>query len=77
MRKMILCGDWLLRAVGDLGEAPEPICGTDIPATVPGCVHTDLLAEGLIEDPYYDRNELDLQWIGRTDWEYRLITRRR
>ena len=23
-------------------------------ATVPGCVHTDLLAAGLIEDPYLD-----------------------
>lgn len=40
-------------------------------ATVPGSVHTDLLANGLIEDPFYRDNEKSLQWIGKTDWEYR------
>ncbi|MDT7807974.1 MAG: beta-mannosidase [Acidobacteriota bacterium] len=40
-------------------------------ASVPGCVHTDLLANGLIEDPFYRDNEQKLQWIGKTDWEYR------
>jgi beta-mannosidase len=41
-----------------------------VPATVPGCVHTDLLAAGLIPDPYLDTNERDLTWIGRADWRY-------
>ncbi|MDZ7393982.1 MAG: hypothetical protein ONB25_13925 [candidate division KSB1 bacterium] len=41
------------------------------PGSVPGCVHTDLLASGLIEDPFYRDNELKLQWIGEADWEYR------
>jgi beta-mannosidase len=45
----------------------------DIPATVPGCVHTDLLAAGLIADPYLDENELKLAWIGRTDWVYETV----
>ncbi|MFB0517468.1 MAG: glycoside hydrolase family 2 protein [Candidatus Neomarinimicrobiota bacterium] len=40
------------------------------PAEVPGCVHTDLLAAGLIDDPFYRDNEKKLQWIERTDWEY-------
>ena len=40
------------------------------PATVPGCVHTDLLSNKLIEDPFYRDNEQKLQWIGKTDWEY-------
>jgi beta-mannosidase len=39
-------------------------------ATVPGCVHTDLLANKLIEDPFYRDNEQKQQWIGKTDWEY-------
>jgi len=39
-------------------------------ATVPGCVHTDLLANKLIEDPFYRDNEKKQQWIGKTDWEY-------
>jgi beta-mannosidase len=41
-----------------------------VPATVPGCVHTDLLAAGLIPDPFLDDNERALAWIGRTDWRY-------
>ncbi|HEX8921166.1 MAG TPA: hypothetical protein VF766_06790, partial [Pyrinomonadaceae bacterium] len=40
------------------------------PATVPGCVHTDLLNNKLIDDPFYRDNEQRLQWIGKTDWEY-------
>ncbi|MEN9402961.1 MAG: Exo-beta-D-glucosaminidase precursor [Verrucomicrobiota bacterium] len=41
------------------------------PATVPGCVHTDLHRLGLIPDPYYGTNELDLQWIETVAWEYK------
>ena len=40
------------------------------PATVPGVVHTDLLDNGLIEDPYYRLNERALQWIDKEDWIY-------
>src|SRR5882672_5656259 len=43
------------------------------PASVPGCVHTDLLNSKLIEDPFYRDNENKLQWIGRTDWEYQTL----
>ncbi|KAB8134174.1 glycoside hydrolase family 2 protein [Gracilibacillus oryzae] len=39
-------------------------------ATVPGCVHTDLLAHNLIPDPFYAKNELDVQWVDKKDWEY-------
>ena len=42
-----------------------------MPATVPGTVHTDLLANGKIPDPFYRTNERDLQWIDKRDWEYR------
>lgn len=40
------------------------------PATVPGVVHTDLLNNGLIEEPYYSTNENKLQWIEEKEWEY-------
>jgi beta-mannosidase len=40
-------------------------------AVVPGCVHRDLLRHQLIPDPFWARNELDLQWIEERDWEYR------
>lgn len=42
-----------------------------LPATVPGTVHADLLANGIIEDPHYRMNEDELQWIEDKDWEYR------
>jgi len=42
-----------------------------LPATVPGTVHTDLLANNKIEDPFYRLNEHDLQWIDKVDWEYK------
>jgi beta-mannosidase len=54
---------WTLAATG-------PVDVSVVPATVPGCVHTDLLAAGLIPDPYLDDNERALTWIGRTGWEY-------
>lgn len=47
-------------------------CGDEewLPATVPGTVHTDLLKNGKIEDPFYGTNEHNLQWIDKKDWEY-------
>lgn len=41
-----------------------------ITATVPGCVHTDLLANNLLDDPFYRENELKQMWVGETDWQY-------
>lgn len=41
------------------------------PATVPGVVHTDLLNNGLIEDPFYRLNERGVQWVDKEDWMYR------
>jgi beta-mannosidase len=55
-----LGGAWTLR-LADGGAAP---------ATVPGCVHTDLLDAGLIPDPFLDDNEHAVAWIGHTDWAY-------
>lgn len=49
-------------------NSPVPV--SRVPASVPGCVHTDLLAAGLIPDPYLDANEDRLRWIGRATWTY-------
>ena len=56
-----LNGEWTLKQSGK---------GESIIATVPGSVHTDLLAAGEIPDPYYRDNENSLQWIGEVDWIY-------
>ncbi|MEO5888433.1 MAG: glycoside hydrolase family 2 protein [Anaerolineales bacterium] len=57
-----LCGKWTFRQ----HNASEWLA-----ATVPGGVHTDLLALGKIPDPFVADNEKQVQWIGETDWEYR------
>ncbi len=62
MKTLTLNGAWQLFRAGE---------AEGIPAVVPGCVHTDLLAAGLIEDPFYRDNELKVLWIGETDWVYR------
>ncbi len=41
-----------------------------IRAAVPGCVHTDLLANKMIPDFYYRDNNEELQWIEKEDWSY-------
>ena len=42
-------------------------------ATVPGCVHLDLIANDLIPDPFFGLNESLLQWISNESWAYRLV----
>jgi len=39
-------------------------------ATVPGTIHTDLLNNKQIENPFYRTNEKNLQWIDKKDWVY-------
>ena len=41
------------------------------PATVPGSVHMDLLANEIIDNPFFERNELNLQWIEKKNWIYK------
>ena len=40
------------------------------PATVPGVVHLDLLANKIIEDPFFRTNERGVQWVDKEDWMY-------
>src|SRR5689334_13960555 len=65
METLSLNGEWRAAQAGGTGKA-----AAKIPAQVPGCIHTDLLAAGKIPDPYYRDNELSLQWIGEVDWVY-------
>ena len=39
-----------------------------IDCTLPGDIHSALLSQGLIPDPYQGCNELDIQWVGKHDW---------
>ena len=62
MFKQTLSGPWQFRQSGSKEW---------LPATVPGGVHTDLLALGHIPDPFVADNEKKIQWVAETDWEYR------
>ncbi len=62
MKKQSLAGAWEFRQAG--AEAW-------LPASVPGGVHTDLLALGLIPDPFVADNEQRVQWVAQSDWVYR------
>ncbi len=62
---------WTVKAVGDLSAVPAALRHQQVPAIVPGCVHTDLIRARLIPDPLVGMNEREVQWIGETDWEYR------
>jgi beta-mannosidase len=52
---------WTFRKKGD---------ATWSPAKVPGDVHTDLIRNKAIVDPFFGANENKLQWIENEEWEY-------
>lgn len=62
VQKIALPTNWEMRQVGTTDWQK---------AIVPGCVHTDLLRNKQIPDPYYRTNEKNLQWIDKKDWEYK------
>ena len=39
-------------------------------ATVPGVVHLDLMNNNIINDPYWENNELEQRWIENENWVY-------
>jgi beta-mannosidase len=62
VKNIDLGGNWKFRKAG-----------TDqwLDAKVPGCVHTDLMRNNLIPDPFLGDNESKVQWIGDIGWEYK------
>lgn len=64
--------EWTIEASGP--SVPDAVAAAGrVPATVPGAVHTDLMAAGLIDDPYLDENEKSQSWIGLADWTYHTV----
>ncbi len=64
-----LTGSWQFRNAGTDEVRSLPVGW--LPGQVPGGVHTDLLALGHIPDPFVADNEKHVQWVAKTDWEYR------
>ena len=68
-----LRGPWSFRRVPGEGEdanAAKACPDGWMSATVPGCVHVDLLANEKVLDPFVGQNEADQQWIDKCCWEY-------
>ena len=85
MQRSDLHSGWTVRAIGGDPTrpvalplpAPGPSDGAEnqhdtepYPAEVPGSVHTDLMAAGVIPDPYLDAVEDALRWMYDIDWRY-------
>jgi beta-mannosidase len=62
MRIQSLAGAWEFRQAGTEEW---------LTASVPGGVHTDLLACGRIPNPFAGDNEKRVQWVAEADWIYR------
>lgn len=60
MDTLSLNGQWILTRLAD---------GSERPIAVPGDILSALIASGEAPDPFFGMNELDLQWIGREDWQ--------
>jgi len=43
------------------------------PAQIPGTVHTDLLLQQLIPDPFFGENEQKVQWVEQKSWIYETL----
>src|SRR5689334_7074884 len=66
-----LDGEWKFRVAGSLrGDAPKNLSLDQwMTGAMPGTIHYHLQKLGKIPDPFYGRNELNLQWIDEQDWE--------
>ncbi|MEZ0470109.1 beta-mannosidase [Luteimonas salinilitoris] len=63
---------WQVRLVPGQAQAKEhPEAAAWLPARVPGTVQTDLMAAGVVPDPFVGANEGAIQWVGLSDWQYR------
>ena len=58
MQAQSLAGQWQFR---------QASTSDWLPATVPGGVHTDLLALGKIPDPFVADNEKKVMWVAEQD----------
>ena len=69
-KKTIRLKDWKFVLINNIkGQKIKP--GKWYSANVPGTVHTDLLKNKFIVNPYFADNELKLEWIDKCDWIYK------
>ncbi|GJQ10997.1 hypothetical protein GpartN1_g2788.t1 [Galdieria partita] len=65
VQRLYLNTDW---SVGSLTTSQQ--AGTKYTANIPTCVHSILLENGVISDPFYGENEKLIQWISDLTWSF-------
>lgn len=69
MKEIRLGGEWRVRAT-DIEENRFGITtDREYRIKIPGDIHSALIDDGVIPDPYYGKNELDILFIGRGEWK--------
>jgi beta-mannosidase len=69
--------DWRIKGFigddwrGQEAYAPEVNNIAWFDATVPGSIHDDLLRAGVIPDPHFEMNTLQIEWVAERSWMYR------
>jgi beta-mannosidase len=71
LQKTYLHSDWEFAEKSWPGGKVATVQTGWLPAQVPGHVHLDLMANGIIADPFERMNELGCQWVDRADWSYK------
>ncbi len=73
MKKIELNGTWQFKAIDKYRTLPKDITGITewMSGNVPGTVHTDLMANEKIPDPFYRMNEEQVRWVDSQQWMYR------
>ncbi|MEZ0324563.1 MAG: glycoside hydrolase family 2 protein [Fimbriimonas sp.] len=71
LQKTFLHSGWEFAEKGWPGGKVATVSTGWLPAQVPGHVHLDLMANGIIADPFERMNELGCQWVDRADWSYK------
>lgn len=71
-KKFYIHKGWKFRSSGkNINAIQLPSGNRWLNAEVPGTVHTDLLKNKLIPDPFYSDNEKQLVWINDFNWTYK------
>lgn len=73
MKHLDLNGSWQFKASKTTASLPPRHRRVRrwMAAEVPGTVHTDLMRQRVIPDPFYRTNENDVQWVADQQWLYR------
>lgn len=69
MKSIILSGKWNLEATEVEKNNYSIKNGSKFTMSIPGSVQDALIDQAIVPDPYYEKNELETMFIGKSDWK--------